>query len=871
MAIIKCTRTAAAVGRLHPQDRKAMERLWAREYAAAAAAGGGTPHGNLSAERTANRAVLNAMIALAQHRKVVARLQQEAIDRIDADAARFRNRKGTVDIGEYGLQLINRVHFRAQALFKLDLAEIGSMLHEFRKKPISGMRHNRARMDLVVREIFGENTGDATAKALADAWRRLSARKIDQFNQAGGNVSLRTDWHLPQVHDAIAIAKAGVDEWKNYIRGRLDMSQMTNPRTGTNFTAAEFEEFLDEAFVSIKYQSSMEEPTMEGTYGTATWRRHADPRFFVFKDAASWMEYSNKFGAGANPFEVMTGYLRSINHDLAAMQMLGPHSNGTIRYLAGSAENVGGRILYEAQLAEKGEPSLFAPVNDAGLAFKGDGRVQYARDKAIGTQRAWSYFTGEARRPFNKGWALAEGTISNLLYGKMLAFTPFLVGGDIVNQAATRAFRSLSVRGMMRDLVNAVKLSTDRQTLAELGVEIDAGLSVMMSEARDHAAVLGHPVSQYVTDRTLTYTGLKPMTMGLRAMWTMGVLHEMTRHANTAFDKLPRAFRDMLERYEIDADAWAVIQAAPRTNRRGVAVIGPTDISGVSLLTSNVRARPGLSIGEEVAARVMTMIQEEGEAATVSGTPRSARILPYKPGSISGTFTGSLAKLKTYSISHFQHHAFRAAEIFWRNGGGLRGFPPAAGYYMAGLILPSMVLVGLGTVISTVLQGKEAPDVSDPEFVNTVFWKTVSLGFYQDFIRGMTDADTPVQAGAQLGGPTVSALTDITTLGAYSAADLSAAISGGEDETQTGRQALRTIKNFVPRHWATDAAMERLVWDNMQRMVDPEADADFARRARRVEQGYWWGPGDGMNIGEPDLSTTDIEDRDRELWGSWGR
>ncbi len=848
-----------------------MERLWAREYAAAAAAGGGTPHGNLSAERTANQAVLNGMIALAQHRKIVARLQQEAIDRIDADMARFRNRKGEVDVGEYALQLINRVHFRAQALAKLDLAELSAMMHEFRKTPISGVRHNRARMDLVVRELFGENTGDATAKAFADAWRRISARKIDQFNQAGGNVSFRADWHLAQTHDAIRVARAGIDEWKNYIRARVDMAKMTNPETGMPFSAVEFEDFLDEAWTSITSQASKEKPTMQGTYGTATWRRHADPRMIVFKDASSWMEYSSRFGSGVNPFEAMTSYLRTINHDLAAMQYLGPHSNGTIRYLAGDGENVGGMILYEAQQAEMGKPSLFPTMDDIGRKLTTESRLQYATDKSVATQRAWNYFVGEARRPLNKGWAHVEGTINNLMYAKMLAFTPFLIGSDVVNQAATRAFRSLSVQGMMRDLVNAVKLSTDPQTLVELGVEIDAGLSVMNAEARDHATVLGSPISQYVTDRALTYTGLKPMTMGLRAMWTMGVLHEVTRHANTAFDKLPPAFRTMLERYDIDADAWAIIQAAPRVNRRGVNVIGPGEIAGVSIVNSNVRARPGLTEGEEVSIRLLTLIQEEGEAATISGTPRSARVIPFKPGSITGTVLGSIAKLKTYSISHFQHHAYRAAEIFHANGKGTRGFAAGAGYYLLGMVMPSMVLVGLGVIISDVLQGKEAPDVSDPEFVNRVFWKSVSLGFFHDYIRGMTDADTTVQAAGQAGGPTVSALLDVATLVKDVGTEAGTALSGGEDETHTGRQAIRTVKNFVPRHWATDTAMERLVWDNMQRMVDPEAEADFARRARRVEQGYWWGPGDGADMGSPDLGTLDMEDQDQELWGSWGR
>ena len=186
--------------------------------------------------------------------------------------------------------------------------------------------------------------------------------------------------------------------------------------------------------------------------------------------------------------------------------------------------------------------------------------------------------------------------------------------------------------------------------------------------------------------------------------------------------------------------------------------------------------------------------------------------------------------------------------------------------YMAGLILPSMVLVAAGTVLQALAQGKNPPDVSDPEFVNTVFWKTVSLGFYQDFIRGATDAENPLQAGSQLGGPNVQAMTDIGTLGAYALSDANAAATGGEDTTNTGRQAVRTLRNFVPRHWATDAAVERLVWDNMQRAVDPEADADFARRARRVEQGYWWEPGD-TSPGEIDWSTLDLGDQDGDYAG----
>lgn len=858
MSVIRCSRTAAAVGRLHDQDRKAMERLWLREYESAKASGLGLG----AAENQASQQVRNAMIGLAAHMRVVAQLQREAMDRIGVDAARFRNRKGQADIGEYAQQLINSVHFDAQAGFQLDLTELGAVLHEFRKTTLSGTRANRARMDLVVREIFGENTGDPTAKAFADSWNQIARRKIEQFNAAGGNVALRDDWHMPQTHNGVAVVTAGLQEWKNYIRGRLDMSAMTNPHTGKAFTASEFEDFLDEAFQSITWGTSEREASMQGQYGTSAWRRHADPRFFVFKDAASWMEYSSRFGAGTNPFETMMGYLRNINHELAAMRRLGPHANGTVRWLAGSENNkAGGRILAEAIKADQGRPALFPRDGNMGLRMDGKGRRQYAKDKSHAVQGMWDYFTGEMRRPQNDLGAEIEASINNLLYANMLAFTPFLVGSDVVNQAASRAFRGVSMSGMMRDFVEAVRLSRNPKELAELAIELDVGLSVLNSEARDQALLMGSPVTQWVADRALTYTGLKPMTMGLRAMWSLGVWHEITRHAQTAFDKLPADFRAMLERYDIDRHAWEFVAATPRTNRAGVDVIRPADLMNMNIFSLGVQARPGLTQAQEVAARIAAMIKEEGEAATISGTPRSARMMPFKPGTTSGFFLGSLAKLKTYSISHVQHHGYRAAEIFWRHGGGIRGMGQASMYYMAGLMLPSMTLVAMGTVLSEVLKGRDPPDVTDPKFVESVIWKTVSLGFYQDFVRGMTTTDTPMQYGAQIGGPLVSLGVSGAALIGDFATEADTAMRGAEDETQTGRQAIRFARKIVPRHWALDTAVERLIWDNMQRAVDPAADEDFRRRASRVEQGMWWEPGQNEPSRAPDWSTLDLQDQ----------
>lgn len=882
MSMIRCVRRAAAANRLDAQTRKRLEYAYSVAFDEAQSTG--AAHG--VAEQRANEAFDNTLRVVAAERRRVATLQSEAEARMLDDAARFRNRKGQADIGEYGLQLVNHMHFASGALFRIDMAELAALAHEFGRTMATGKRQNHQRADLMVDELFGVDTGDAAAQTLAEAWKPLSRRKAEQYNGAGGNIAVRDDWLMPQRHDATSIGLAGFDEWRKEIIETVAFERMVNTDTGRPFTAREFEEALPEIFETITWHGLGDEAGMMGERSMALWKRRNDPRFFVFKDADAWRRYHKRFGGGMHPFEMMTAYLRSINHDIAAMQLMGPNPSRTVALLAGSEDMPGGYIMQAARDANAGRPALFpthgeTPDPTAAIGVRPFKnwleREQYAKNKAVGIIRAYRAYSGAARRPLHNGFAEATASVDNLMYAAKLAFTPFLVGGDIVNQAATRAFNSVGVSGMMRDFVDAMRLSRDRQTLSELGIEVDVGLSTMLSEARDHASVHGSPLTRYVADRALTFSLLKPLTMGLRAMWTLGVLHDIARYVELDYDRVP--IRAMLERYGIDSGAWEFIQATPLHTRKGVRVIRPIDIAQTDIFAlrastggigETVQARAGLTRGQEVALRVMRMIQEEGEAATVSGTPRSARIFPYRPGSISGLPVSSMARLKTYAVSHWQHHAYRAAEVFWRNGGGVRGMAGGVRYYALSLVIPSMVFIGFGTVLADILAGKNPPDVTDWRFWDRVFWRTVSLGFFSDIFQGVFEPESRIQGASRFMGPTLQTMADVIQFGADVTAEAGGAaarFAGYDvpDETRLGRSALRTVKNFVPRTWATDIAMDRLFWDNAQRWADPDAEADFEARAGRVEQGMWAAPGQPLRA--PDMSTLDLNDADRDLSG----
>lgn len=67
----------------------------------------------------------------------------------------------------------------------------------------------RAHMDNVVREAFGEDTGDQAAKALAQAWDGTAETARHMFNAAGGAIGKLDGWGLPQMHDPVTVRRAG--------------------------------------------------------------------------------------------------------------------------------------------------------------------------------------------------------------------------------------------------------------------------------------------------------------------------------------------------------------------------------------------------------------------------------------------------------------------------------------------------------------------------------------------------------------------------------------------------------------------------------------------------------------------------------------
>ena len=127
------------------------------------------------------------------------------------------------------------------------------------------------------------------------------------------------------------------------------------------------------------------------------------------------------------------------------------------------------------------------------------------------------------------------------------------------------------------------------------------------------------------------------------------------------------------------------------------------------------------------------------------------------------------------------------------------------------------------------------------------------LGQYPALHGGHTSGDVLTA----LGGPVAGLTNDVLRL-------MVAPIREEFDETQNvrrstlGRQAVSMIRRNTPNTWYARLALDRLWFDKLQTLVDPDYRGSWRRmqqRARKEGQGFWWGSGESAPERAPDLGT----------------
>ncbi|MCE7026430.1 hypothetical protein [Jiella avicenniae] len=784
-----------------------------------------------TADYQARQDLIDELKADTAHKKRKAKLALKKLREIEMNLAGYRDARGEADISAAVLDMLE--HFgtakfasvagRERALQGMAHAKMETFLNHFRRGALAGdkARWNVADMRNVMRELFGEDSGDQAAKGLAKAWTETAEWLRQRFNSAGGAIGKLENWGAPQHHDARALRNVGPEKWKETIRPMLDLGRMTHPLTGKAITAREIDGILDEIWQTVATDGwSKREPSRQPFGRGSLANQRAEHRFLVFRSADDWLSYQEMFGGG-DAFAAMMGHINMMARDIAAMEILGPNPEGTMNWLrqaiqkeaASKAAGGRGRIPGEGSDATDRAKTMTKRINDV-----------------------WASIRGAANTPVSTKWANRMGVVRNLITASVLGQAAISSVSDLGTAMIARKFAGLPAASTIKEAISATIPSTRREAVAA-GLILDSAAHVMHTQAR-YVGTLGGPAwSQYLADRVLTYSGLTPWTQAGKHAFGLSFQYEAAKLVGKSYADLPDAFRNTFARYGISELDWKMMQNAKlHQTGRGVAMLRPAEIAEAG--------------GDALAMRYLEMIQAETEFAIPSGSHRSrtALISDVQPGTFIGEVARSLSQFKSFGTVFLLLHGARIHRMI--AGGDKTG---AAGY--AGSLLLTTTIFGAAAI-----QLKQVANGRDPRDMDTAsFWTAASLqgggfGIYGDFLF----ADINRYGGGMattIAGPAVGKINDFRNLTAGNLVQL----ASGE-KTHFGRELVKFAKGSIPggNIWYLKLAFERNVLDQLQTVVDPEAQKAFKRQQqywrRNFGQEFWWAPGETQPRRGPDLS-----------------
>lgn len=657
-----------------------------------------------------------------------------------------------------------------------------------------GEVRNKAQLTDIVRELFGEDSGNASARELADAWGQASEMLRQRFNAAGGDIGKMDKWGLPQSHDSRAVRAAGFDAWRAEILPRLDRAAMVDQRTGLPMSDGALELALRDVFEGIRSEG-WDSRNAGGQGAGSLANRRSDARFLRFKSADDWMAYAEAFGNGS-PFDAMMGHIDGMARDIALMEVLGPNPAATVAWLKDT-------ITKDAALDQ-------APDS------KATDRA-YAATRQI--DRLYTEITGASMRPENRKLALAFSALRSWQTAVKLGGALLSAVSDTAFQVSTRKFDGLPVAGMLRDYAKLFRPGSieDQKLAVRLGLIAEEWAGRTAAQNRFLGEELTGETSRRLAEGVLRASGLARWTQAGRWAFGMEFLGHMTDERGKAFDALDPAFRGMLERNGISAADWDAIRATPLELDRGVEWIKPANVENRAL---------GDRLLEAIA-------RETDHAVPVPDLRTRALVNSVAPrGTLHGEIIKSAALFKSFGISVLIMHGRRAMQMAG----------PQAARYTAGLVIGSTMMGALSLMLKDLAAGRDPRDASNPEFWGAAMLQGGGFGIFGDFLKSATNRAGGGLAGS-LAGPLVS--------------DVQQAASIATAKNKEG-QAFKVLRNQLPGGtlWYARLAFDRMVADQLQELVDPEYRKSWARTEKWArEQGtqFWWAPGDAQPERSPDL------------------
>lgn len=857
MSLRDCLVSAVDQGAISREEASALLDEFDDRFAQLRASMGDAP-----AKAKARQELEAALRATALEARRRADLAEAARLRLKGELQSYRNVDDEPDVFEaaigvlshYGFRQGSSVRGRFESIVTMAHGKLEDLMWAYRRSAGLGTRKTKILDGDLVKELRGEVTNNPDAKGFAGALSNVLEDLRLRFNAAGGAIAKLENWGLPQRHDTPTIRALSADPaqrralWKDRIAPLLDPDRMINPLTKQPVGRAGLDRALDHVFdtvISEDWANHVPSMIPNGRGALATQRQ--DHRFLVFKDADSWLAYQREFGGG-DVAQVIFDHINGMARDIAAMEILGPNPGAMVEWLKQvTRHEIGQMEAGNPSLASRGRIQRLIGPAAARMGKTADLDLSLGRYAEHRLDALWMDLRGRPR--VVSGLANRMDDFRNVAGAAVLGKTVFLAAAtDPFIAAGARRLAALPQTGLIADAMKALPRQ-NRRDLIRSGIIWSDFMHVMQDEVRFMEAG-GAPWSRWLLDRTVTLSGLSPLTDARRVVEARAWQAHLADEAGKRFDQLDTRLRDAMRGFGVDAADWDIMRQSVDPN----GFVTPMEIArrggAVSYLDLKNPPSPADAAAEikalahRRAAEKLAEIQSSwNERAVPSGSPNARSLVVGQTER--GTFTGELmwlfTQLKSFPLSFtsLQIEALGRAAATDPSGRAWGGTK-----YFAMMAIPMTLGAAVYLQISALLDGKDPEDITDPAFLAKASIIGGGFGVLGDFAQA-SDNRFGGSMLESLVGPGAGLISDTAALTVGNAMQA----ARGED-TKLGREAVKYLGRWTPvisSHWATRAAYRRVILDQLQHMVDPDADKSFkaqqSQMKRRTGQEYFWRPG----------------------------
>lgn len=671
----------------------------------------------------------------------------------------------------------------------------------------------------IVRERFNDNTGDPLAKKISDKMGEVFEGMRERFNRAGGDIGKLDDWGLPQTHSLEKIVKAGKQAWVQKAEGLIDTSKYVH-EDGTYYSQQEIRELLEYSFDTLSSNGANKTEIGRQSFGgnSKVTSRHSESRVLHFKDAESWMEYQAEFGG--MPFvDLIEAHINGLSKDIAMVENLGSSPKNAMRILMDAAEQKDWQKGIDA--------------NDTGKSRK---RAQVMFDEFSGQNTPQSEVLanmGLAYRSMNVASMLGGTTISSVTDQAMIAKTASIHGiayrktfGELISQLNPKNKED-------RELAHSLGLATE-EMLGSIARWSDDGLTSVHGKSQKLARV-----SSGIASQVMRISGLNALTAASKVGFTKMLMHKYgTLTRNKAWSDLDAMDRELIEKTGLNERAWEVMRLAdPVVDRKGNQLMSARSIYEIpdSDLT---RFGDPQKVRDEVATQFQAHLLDEQGMAVVEAGLRERTLISggLRKGTGTEFFWKGITQFKSFPVAFLMRHGSRAMSME-------KGTSKAA--YGASIFAMTTILGALVVQLKELANGNDPQTMWDSDDPNKMaaFWMRSAVQG-----GGLSILGDIVVAGAD---PSGRGITDfmVGPLGSDIKSVANVTIGNamqwheGKD-TNAANEAYRLLKNKIPAQnlWYTKAAVNRLVFDEMQDVIAPGYREKYLRKAEREhDRTRFWG------------------------------